>query len=271
MTETRLTITLFLLILLTVTAATPASAVTEEEQTELSKYEIPSDALPDGWSTASTQFGEESNQPRFYQTLENPDSRADLDYVVAYDPHKDLHDDLTDEVAYEGSGDTETTYFDSTEVEIAPDTGDPLTATLNRVKEDDPNYDQDFVKLIRITAHHDGFTHVVEADSWVLLRDAGDPDTLVTETLTAGVSRATSADVDRATFGPVPTETATPETTYTPPSEVSAGETDTETEESGGEPTGGGSGDEPRGAPGFGAIAALTGAVAALLARERLG
>jgi hypothetical protein len=169
------------------------SVVTAQTGQDLSGLVIPDGELPDSWSTATSQVMEENDETRLYQILSSPKTEMEITYLVVHDPESKLFNKINSDIAISKTseaGEEVVSYFETIAKDIEVGSGEVVSAKLQRIKEDDPNFQFDVTRMIRMFTHYRDYTFIVYADSWMFLESAGEPNELIEGIFTAGLGTA---------------------------------------------------------------------------------
>lgn len=165
----------------------------------LKELAIPEETLPSSWVTVITQVVEDGGLIKLYQILSSNTTEVDITYMVVYDPESELYNEINIDIASEArTPELQPSYFDVTLKEIELESGDRITAKLQRVKKDDPNIQFYVMRVIRMFSHYKDYTFIVHADSWVYLESAGEPDEIIEGIFKAGMNHAVKYDLTPA-------------------------------------------------------------------------
>ncbi len=159
---------------------------------------ISEELLPTSWSTVTTRAGDEQSDIKLFQYLSSPQSPVEISYIIEIDPESTVFDSLNSDTSFD---------YETKILEVPLESGITVSATVKKIKKDDPKVQFDVARLIKMFVHYEGFTFTVSSDSWVLLESAGDPEAILKEVLKAGLETASSYDLKG--FDTVPPTTTT--------------------------------------------------------------
>lgn len=178
----------------------------------LERAALPDSDHPNKWITLTKTVELEEGDYKLYQVFASPETEMEISYIIIKDPDGSYFKNISNDVAIDKvmeSGEHQISTFDTTAKTIELPDGSEIRTKIQKIPKDDPNILFDVARRIQMTAHLDGWTHIVYADSWVLLQTAGDPDEIITDMFTRAVGHSSQVVVTEEDLVDVTTTTTT--------------------------------------------------------------